>query len=150
MSYPGTLGGAGPISTSGNRNTSGWPLYITSCLSIRERWRTKSETKLHLCTLRIWRTLKLHKLDAQWCLFLRWFRNTDTEAEHRAANRTDSKNYFSTPNKIYIHLNERAVWWNIKPFFFFFFFYHWSYKHTLNIPSANSDSTKISMQQFCF
>ena len=30
MSYPGTLGGAVPISTSGNRNTSGWPLYITS------------------------------------------------------------------------------------------------------------------------
>ena len=56
MSYPGTLGGAVPISTSGNRNTSGWPLYVTSCLGIQERWRTKSETKLHLCTLRIWCT----------------------------------------------------------------------------------------------
>ena len=30
MSYPGTLGGAVPISTSGNRATSGWPLYVTS------------------------------------------------------------------------------------------------------------------------
>ena len=56
MPYPGTLVGAVPISTSGNRNTSGWPLYVTSCLGIQERWRTKSETKLHLCTLRIWCT----------------------------------------------------------------------------------------------
>ena len=30
MSYPGTIGGAVPISTSGNRNTSSWPLYVTS------------------------------------------------------------------------------------------------------------------------
>ena len=56
MSYPGTLGGAVSISTSGNRNTSGWPLYVTSCLSFRERWRTKSKEKLHICTFRIWCT----------------------------------------------------------------------------------------------
>ena len=60
MPYPGTLVGAVPISTSGNRNTSGWPLYITSnnklCLGIRERWRTKSKEKLHLCTFGIWCT----------------------------------------------------------------------------------------------
>ena len=56
MSQPGTLGGAVPISTSGNRNTSGWPLYVTSCLGIQERWRTKSEERLRLCTLRIWCT----------------------------------------------------------------------------------------------
>ena len=30
MSYPGTLGGAVPISTSGNRATSSWPLYVAS------------------------------------------------------------------------------------------------------------------------
>ena len=54
--YPtGTLGGTRPISTSGNRATSHWPLYVTSCLGIRERWRTKSEKKLHLCTFRKWR-----------------------------------------------------------------------------------------------
>ena len=40
MSYPRTLGGAVPISTSGNRNTSSWPLYVTSCLGIQERWCT--------------------------------------------------------------------------------------------------------------
>ena len=45
-----------PISTSGTRSTSGWPLYIASCLGIRERWRSKSETKLHLCTFHIWCT----------------------------------------------------------------------------------------------
>ena len=56
MSYPGTLGGAVPILTSGNRNTSGWPFYVTSCRGIQEKWRTKSETKLHLCTFRIWCT----------------------------------------------------------------------------------------------
>ena len=50
------LGGAVPISSSGNRATSGWPLYATSCLGIRERWRTKSEEKLHLCTFHIWCT----------------------------------------------------------------------------------------------
>ena len=53
ISYPGTIGGAVPISTSSNRATSGWPLYVTSSdklyLGIRERWRTKSMTKLHLC-----------------------------------------------------------------------------------------------------
>ena len=58
MSYPSTIGGAVPISTSGNRNTSSWPLFLTSnnklCLGIRERWRTKSEMKLHLCTFCIW------------------------------------------------------------------------------------------------
>ena len=53
MYATGTIGGAVVISPSGNRNTSSWPLYVTSCLGIRERWRTKSETKLHLCTLRI-------------------------------------------------------------------------------------------------
>ena len=77
MSHPGTLGGAVPISTSGNRNTSGWPLYVTSCLGIRERWCTKSEEKLHLCTLRIWCTWSLHKLDAWWRSCLRWFRRKD-------------------------------------------------------------------------
>ena len=44
----------------GNRANSGWPLYVTSnnklCLGIQERWRTKSKTKLHLCTFRIWCT----------------------------------------------------------------------------------------------
>ena len=30
MPYPGTLGGAVPISTRGNKNTSGLPLYVTS------------------------------------------------------------------------------------------------------------------------
>ena len=30
MSYPGTIGGALLISTSGNRGTSSWPLYATS------------------------------------------------------------------------------------------------------------------------
>ena len=30
MSYHGTIFGAVPISTSGNRNISGWPLYVTS------------------------------------------------------------------------------------------------------------------------
>ena len=30
MSYPGTIGGAVPISTSGNRAISSWPLYVTS------------------------------------------------------------------------------------------------------------------------
>ena len=72
MSYPGTLGGAVPISTSGNRVT-GWPLYVTSCLGIRERCCTKSEEKLHLFTFRIWCTWSLHKLDAQWRSCLRWF-----------------------------------------------------------------------------
>ena len=42
MSYPGMIGGTVVISTSGNRATSGWSLYITSnnklCLGIRERW----------------------------------------------------------------------------------------------------------------
>ena len=60
VSYPGTIGGAVPISTSGNRATSGWPLYITRnnklCLGFRERWRTEMEMKLHLCTFRIWCT----------------------------------------------------------------------------------------------
>ena len=74
MSYPGTLGGAVPISTNGNRVTSGWPLYITSCLGIWERWRTRSKGKLHLCTFRIWCAWSLHKLDAQWRSCLRWLR----------------------------------------------------------------------------
>ena len=56
MSYPGTIGGAVPISTRGNR--ASWPLYVTSnnklCLGIQERWRTKSKTKLRLCTFCIW------------------------------------------------------------------------------------------------
>ena len=30
MSYPGTIGGVVTISTSGNRATSSWPLYVTS------------------------------------------------------------------------------------------------------------------------
>ena len=30
MSYPGMIGGAVPISTSDNRATSSWPLYVTS------------------------------------------------------------------------------------------------------------------------
>ena len=80
MSYPGTIGGAVPISTSGNRNTSDWPLYVTSCLGIRERWRTKSETKLHFCTFCIWYTWSLHKLDAQWRSCLRWFRRKSAAA----------------------------------------------------------------------
>ena len=42
------------ISTSSNRPTSGWPLYVTSCLRIRERWRRNTKTKLHLCTFRIY------------------------------------------------------------------------------------------------
>ena len=54
MSYPGTLGGAVPISTSGNRNTSSWPLYVASCLGIQERWRTKSETEhIHAGVMRL-------------------------------------------------------------------------------------------------
>ena len=53
VSYPGTIGDTVVISTSANRDTSGWPLYVTSCLGIRERWRTKSEEKLHLCTFHL-------------------------------------------------------------------------------------------------
>ena len=73
-----TLGGAVPISASGNRNTSGWPLYITRCLCIRERCRMKSEEKLHLCTFRIWCTWQLHKLNAQLHSCLRGFRRKAT------------------------------------------------------------------------
>ena len=57
VSYPRAIGGAVCISTTGNR---GWPLYVTSnhklCLGIRERWRMKSETKLHLYTFCRWCT----------------------------------------------------------------------------------------------
>ena len=42
MSYSGTMGGAVPISTGGNRATSG---YDTT---LKEGWRMKSKTKLHL------------------------------------------------------------------------------------------------------
>ena len=51
MSYPGMIGGAVVISTSDNRATSSWPLYITSnnklCLGIQNRWRTKSFIFVH-------------------------------------------------------------------------------------------------------
>ena len=44
-----TIGGAVPVSTSGNRATSGWFLYVTSnnklCLGIWQRWRTKSKNE---------------------------------------------------------------------------------------------------------
>ena len=56
MSNPGMLGGAVPISTSGNRPTSGWPLYPNSCLGIWERCHAKSEAELHFCPFRIWCT----------------------------------------------------------------------------------------------
>ena len=80
MSYPGTIGGAVPISTSGNRDTSGWPLCVTSGLGIWKRCRTKSEEKLHLSTFCVWGTWSLHKLDAQWRSCLWWFRRTAAAA----------------------------------------------------------------------
>ena len=39
MSYPGTIGGAVPISTYGNRATSGWPLYVTSNIKLPQHSR---------------------------------------------------------------------------------------------------------------
>ena len=47
---------------------------VTNCLDIRERWRTKSKTKLHLCVIIMYTIYDICKLDAQWrsCLQLFW------------------------------------------------------------------------------
>ena len=71
MSYPGTLGGAVPISTSGKRVPSGWPLYVTS------------NNKLHRHSRKMaWRARQnyifVHFVyDVQWRSCLRLFQRKD-------------------------------------------------------------------------
>ena len=112
MSYPGAIGGTVPISTSGNRASSGWPLYFTSntklCLGIRERCRAKSEEKLHLCTFRIWCTWSLHKLDAQWRSCLRWFQRKAAAADLLFPAYTPGKSPKPAQNA-----KSNPIWWNV-------------------------------------
>ena len=63
MSYPGTIGGAVPISTIANRATSGWPLHHQQTQVFEkdgERKARWSYVPLHLWWAWLW-----HKRDAQ-------------------------------------------------------------------------------------
>ena len=73
MSHPGTIGGAVPISTSGNRATSGWPLYVTSNNKLhRHSRKTAYEKRDEAATLYI--SFMVYMIITQTRSFLPWFR----------------------------------------------------------------------------
>ena len=80
MSYPSTKGGTVPISTSGNRSTSDWPLYVTS--SNKLPWHSrKMAYEERDKALSLYISYMVYMIITQTrCSLLRWFWRKDTAA----------------------------------------------------------------------
>ena len=109
---PGTIGGAVPISTSGNRNTSGWPLYITSNNKLprhsrKTAYEERDEAPSVYISYMVYMIITQTRCTVELFLsFLRWFRRKDAAVLLLPAHGLGKKSRACAERKIRSNLME--------------------------------------------